>query len=428
MTNTQTPTYTFTNTNTATLTATKTATLTPSNTPSPTPTKTPTNILTATPSSTPTGTATKTATITPTYTKTSTPTPVLSTATKTPTRTPTGTFTKTFTPTFTYTKTLTPTITPTPSPTTACGTNNTALALLEEYTSSCGSNSVYHLFAVVNNGAAVTLSDITIKFWPYDTSGVSLVGQITTGGCVWNPTCSHNLTGVSMSAINFSPACGPTTTQMANWEMTVSTTDTTVLSGGTSWVGLQTLVNRSDSQPFVPGTSYWYSPCVLTSTYSTNSHYAIYLKGNLVTASGGVPPSCRPLPTCTPKPGGAMPMLKGSSLEGGYTPTETPTPVPTRGALLQSVVAAPNLSTNGQPIRFLVNLNGPAQVRLSLFALTGEQVYSAQAGGSQGLNTLVWNLQNNARQSTASGLYVYVLRVNDDSSQEMRVGKIVVLR
>jgi putative component of membrane protein insertase Oxa1/YidC/SpoIIIJ protein YidD len=295
---------------------------------------------------------------------------------------------------------------------------------LEEYTSSCGTNSVYHLFAVVNNGAAVTLSDLTIKFWPYDTSGVNLVGQITTGGCVWNPTCSHNVTGVSMSAVHFSPACGPTTTQMANWEMTISTTDNTVLSGGTSWVSLQTLVNRSDSQPFVPGTSYWYSPCVLTSTYSTNSHYAIYLKGNLVTASGGVPPSCRPLPTCTPNGGGKA--LKENSLEG-FTSTETPTPVPTRGALLQSVVAAPNLSTGGQPIQFLVNLSRPAQVRLNLYALTGEQVYSAQAEGGQGLNTLIWKLQNQAGQSVASGLYIYELQVNDGTTQESRVGKAVVL-
>ncbi len=37
----------------------------------------------------------------------------------------------------------------------------------------------------------------------------------------------------------------------------------------------------------------------------TDVHYAIYYQGNLVTASGGMPPSCRALPTCTPV-GGAM--------------------------------------------------------------------------------------------------------------------------
>jgi hypothetical protein len=342
----------------------------------------------------------------------------------------TSTPTKTFTVTYTSTKTPTPswtntwTITPTPTATTQCGVNNTALALLEEYTSSCGSNSVYHLFAVVNNGAAVTLSDITIKFWPYDTSGVSLVGSITTGGCVWNPTCSHNVTGVNLSALNFSPACGPTTTQMANWEMTVSTTDTTVLSGGTSWVGLQTLVNRSDSQPFVPGTSYWYSPCVMTSTYSINSHFAIYLKGNLVTASGGVPPSCRPLATCTPVGG-------GKAVRGGEeaTPTATLTPVPTPESmgLVASVVAAPNISRDWESIKFQVNMNHPAHISLNLYNLAGEKAYSTETQGTDGLNTLIWELQNNANQPVASGLYIYVLSIGDGPQMTRRIGKVVVI-
>jgi hypothetical protein len=298
---------------------------------------------------------------------------------------------------------------------------------LEEYTSSCASNSVYHLFAIVNNGAAVTLSDITIKFWPYDTSGVSLVGSITTGGCVWNPTCSHNATGVAMSAHNFSPACGPTTTQMANWEMTISTTDNTVLSGGTSWVGLQTLVTRSDSQPFVPGTNYWYSSCVNASAYTTNSHFAIYLKGNLVTASGGVPPSCRPVATCTPGGNGPVVAKMMGVCQESSTPTHTPTVSPTPIGLAQSVVVAPNVVHGQQPVRFLVTLADQAKVTLTIFSISGEEVYSTQAHGEQGLNTLVWKGQNNARQAVASGLYIYMLQVDDGSTHETKLGKIVVI-
>jgi len=211
---------------------------------------------------------------------------------------------------------------------------------------------------------------------------------------------------------------------MANWEMTVSNTDTTVLSGGTSWVGLQLSVSRSDFQSFAPGTADWYSPCVNNSTYTTNTHYAIYLKGNLVTAAAGVPPSCRPLPTCTPN--GGSKAVKENSLEQ-FTPTETPTPIPDRGALLQSVVAAPNFSTGGQPIRFLINLSQPAQIRLTLFALTGEQVYFAQAEGSQGLDSLVWSLQNHSGAQVASGLYIYVLAASDGTSTQTHTGKVVVI-
>ncbi len=423
-TSTPTKTVIYTPTNNATNTTTKTTTNTATNSPTASPTLSPTNTRTSTasltPSQTPTRTETKTATKTPTPANSPTKT---STFTVTGTSTKTATLTNTATKTFTVTKTYTPTITPTPSPTTACGTNTSALALLEEYTSSCGSNSVYHLFAVVNNGAAVTLSDLTIKFWPYDTSGVSLVGSISTGGCIWNPTCSHNVTGTTISALNFSPACGPSTTQMANWEMTVSTTDNTVLSGGTSWVGLQTLVNRSDNQPFVPGTSYWYSPCVMASTYSTNSHYAIYLKGNLVTASGGIPPSCRPLATCTPSGGQGAIVADLARMNGN--PTLTPTPIP---PLLASVVAAPNITNGQQPIRLLTYLTSQAKVSLAIFTVSGEQVYGTETEGSAGLNTIVWNLQNNGSQPVASGLYLFVLRVHNGASQETKVGKIAIIR
>jgi hypothetical protein len=208
---------------------------------------------------------------------------------------------------------------------------------------------------------------------------------------------------------------------MANWEMTIATTDSTVLSGGTSWVGLQTLVNRSDNQPFVPGTSYWYSPCVMASTYSTNSHYAIYLRGNLVTASGGVPPSCRPLPTCTPSGGhgDAVPEIFGRN----GTPTATPIP-----ELLPSVVAAPNLTNGQQPIKFLTYLTGQAKVSLAVFTVSGEQVYGTQTEGSAGLNTLVWNAQNNGGQAVASGLYLYLLDADNGVGHEIKTGKIVIIR
>ncbi|HTC20975.1 MAG TPA: hypothetical protein VK859_09015, partial [bacterium] len=384
-------------------------TSTPSNTSSKTPTSTPTK--------TPAGTSTNTPSNTLTATVTKTPT---NTATSTRTNTPTGTSTATPTHSLTFT------ITPSPTATVACGTSAADLQL-EEYTSSCGTNSVYDLFTVVNKGStAVTLSDITVKFWAYDTSGISLVGSISTGGCVWNPTCSHNVTGTTISALNFSPACGPSTTQMANWEYTISTTDSTVLSGGTSWVGLQTQVNRSDFQAFSPGTSDWYSPCVNGGTYTTNTHYAVYLKGNLVTASGGVPPSCRPLPTCTPTPKGGVMMASTGRAE--ETPTSTPTASPTVGnGLLQAVVAEPNISREGKPIKLVVNLSEPAKINLTIVSLAGEVIYRDSLDGETGTNSLPWQLENQIHDTVASGLYIYLLQVNSRTSVATKTGKVVVL-
>lgn len=96
---------------------------------------------------------------------------------------------------------------------------------------------------------------------------------------------------------------------------------------------------------------------------------------------------------------------------------------------LRSAVAAPNVSRNNQPIDFLVNLNAPADIVLSLFTLAGEKVYGAQTQGSAGANKLVWNLSGNANGRVTSGLYLYYLEVaGSDGSRQTRVGKIVVLQ
>jgi hypothetical protein len=160
------------------------------------------------------------------------------------------------------------------------------------YTSSCQANQVQDFFEVVNHGAPVTLSDITIQFWADDTSGVSLTGQVYYGGCLMNPSCFHAVSGVSLSAAKASTACGDDPSHPANWQMTLSTTDPAVLGGGVSWVGIQTSVHRTDYQNFIPGTGSWYSGCVGGNTYVNDLHYALYVQGNLVTASTGVPPAC----------------------------------------------------------------------------------------------------------------------------------------
>ena len=107
----------------------------------------------------------------------------------------------------------------------------------------------------------------------------------------------------------------------------------------------------------------------------------------------------------------------------------TPQPFETAGrGLVGSIAAVPNVSRNGQPIAFRVTLDSPGLVGLSLYTLTGEKVYSAQAQGNTGLNSLVWNLQNSAGQPVASGLYLYLVEVSAEGSKQSRVGKVVVVR
>ena len=349
------PTNTLTHTPTLTATNTSTNTSTPSNTPTITYTPIPTETFTWT------TTRTATPTSTPTKTITQTPVPTLSptrTATPTLTLTPTKTLARTFTPTTTPTKAKTSasTATRTPTPGATCGTSSVSLRLLEF--TSCAANQGSETFEVVNTGtAAVNLSQITVKFWVDDTTGQGLVGAVNYGGC-FGPTCSA-VKGVALNTVHFTPACGPDGSHQADWEVTVSDTDSRTLAAGATWVNVETAIHLSNWSNF-SNSSIWYSPCGVGggSTYTADAHFGLYYQGGLVTASGGVPPSCRPLPTCTPKTGTVSPV---SSVEMTTTPTlpphtpsatPTPSPAPEKG----NVMVYPNPVRDGGKATLQVRL------------------------------------------------------------------------
>ena len=438
-TRTVTPTSTSSVTATSTRTVTRTATSTATNNFTPTKTATPSS--TSTPAKTATRTATTTNTATPTVTRTPTQTPartatatLSSTASRTATFTVTQTPTKILTATSTPTLTATATITPTPTMGMACGTSSVNL-MLKEFTT-CGANQSNETFEVINAGStAVSLSQITIKFWVDDTNYVSngadtIAGVVDYGGC-FGSTCTA-VSGVAVSAVNFSPACGPVSNEQANWEIKVSNSDSVNLSAGATWTNIQTTIHVNNFPNFSPGTADWYSPCGVGggTTYTNNLNYAVYYQGNLVTASGGAPPVCRPNPTCTstPTPHGGAAASSAERGEGTPVVTATPSPASTLGnGLSSSVVAAPNLSQNGEPIRFLVKLTQAARIKLSLYSLAGEEAYQTAASGNAGSNSLVWNLENKTGQPVASGLYIFVLRLDDGTGLSTQVGKVVVL-
>jgi hypothetical protein len=90
------------------------------------------------------------------------------------------------------------------------------------------------------------------------------------------------------------------------------------------------------------------------------------------------------------------------------------------------VVAAPNVSRNGEPIKFLVSLDKPSQIRLSLFSITGENIFQESTMGNMGINTITWGLQNQMGSSVASGLYIFQLQADDGASRRSQTGKVVV--
>ena len=106
-----------------------------------------------------------------------------------------------------------------------------------------------------------------------------------------------------------------------------------------------------------------------------------------------------------------------------FTPTATATATPSFSGL---AIAAPNVSRNGEPIKFLVNLDKPSQIRLSLFSITGESVFQESTMGNMGINTLSWGLQNQAGSPVASGLYIFQLQADDGRGKRSQTGKVAV--
>ncbi|HJT23763.1 MAG TPA: hypothetical protein VJ873_04260, partial [bacterium] len=82
----------------------------------------------------------------------------------------------------TTTSTSTPTISPTPTVGGGCGSSTAGLQL-KEYTSLSGGNQASENFEVINTGSTpLNLSQISIKFWTYDTTGQNLVGAVNYAG------------------------------------------------------------------------------------------------------------------------------------------------------------------------------------------------------------------------------------------------------
>ncbi len=160
----------------------------------------------------------------------------------------------------------------------------------------CSTTVAQDYFKLTNStGASIPLSQLAIKYWINDSSAAAMTPQIFYGGCVTssNGTCLHTITGVTAKAVHFVPACGPDANHQADWEITISSTDTFAVAAGQSWSNLQTAVNLSTHAVFTPGTSTWFSGCGTGGAYATDPNFSAVYQGNLVGAAGNKVPVCR---------------------------------------------------------------------------------------------------------------------------------------
>jgi alpha-tubulin suppressor-like RCC1 family protein len=168
---------------------------------------------------------------------------------------------------------------------------------VEVRTDTCGDNIVANYFRVVNNGTTpIKLSDISLKYWAYDTTGIDLISRVQDGGHLRDASGAiHPVHDVSSSAVQFSPSCGTGVGNEANWEVAVSTTDPEELRPAAEWTHMLVTTSLASCGHFSPGTADWFSTCLAPSPdYETNPHYAIYYRGALVFTSTGInAPSCQ---------------------------------------------------------------------------------------------------------------------------------------
>ena len=393
-TSTPTNTPTKTPTNTATNTTTNTATKTPTNSPTYSPTITPTNTPTRTPTSTPTNTVTNTKTNSPTNTSTST-------LTNTPTITPTNTITNTPTNTFTRTPTGTLTQTPTPFP-----AGSYVVKLKNNILGDNVTDGSPWLQFVNTYTTPLSLNQLEMRYWfTCDCTNQTMQGTVDWAGDL---TVGSNLT--SDVVVSFVP----TTQGGQNYYMSFKFIGGITVNPN-DIIQVEARFFKNDFSTMFQSNDYSYGGF---SAFTSWNKVTLYQNGTLIWGT---------------EPGGAMPaiaraIMVGSSDEFTATPTHTPTitPTATPSQLLLSAVAAPNISKNGQPVQFMINLGSTANIHLDLYSLLGEKVYSNSFEGTPGLNTINWLLKNDAQSQVASGLYIYVIQVSNGYEVTTKTGKVAI--
>jgi hypothetical protein len=375
-----------------------------------------TNTATSTPSPTSTTTDTNTATLTSTYTATKTATnsstttatatnTASSSATPTPTASDTPTGTATNSATNTVTNTATATYTPTCDAVQSVVYNGPTDKVYYQ-SSSAAATPVGWQNPGFDTSSWIAASYVAGTFNPYNVS-VKYSSNSTTGtsnggdellsvvnfnvpigvfSATLDITAKGNLT-LWLNGVLLSTGSNP-----YSGDLTVS-----VIPGGNNVLGIQVTGNggtqiRYAYQLNVQGCQNYSAPMVSASRRSM-----IVSKGNN---------NQYPTPTMT------------------LTPILTPTPTP---ECPLTVAAEPNLSKDGQPIRFLVNLRQASKIDLILFNIAGEKVYEEVVSGGSGQNNLNWDLKNQSGSQVASGLYIYVVASCDGSAAAIQRGKVLIL-
>jgi sugar lactone lactonase YvrE len=284
----------------------------------------------------------------------------------------------------------------------------------------------------------------------YGQNDPTMAGVTVIQGCVIEPTATPSGTLSPSPTPTITPTWTKTPTVTSTWTNTFTITPTrtnspTVTTTFTktptlTWTPTKTgtptstatktttpTITRTFTKTFTPTPTRTKTPTpTITPTFTKTKTPTVtptHTKTFTPTATRTTTPTLTPTKTHTPAGG----VMDPPPADGLLTDTPTPLPSGPRDGLVSSIIAAPNVSRNGEPIKFLVNLSKPMPIHVTLFDVMGEKVFDASFQGRAGLNSLSWDLQNQWDGSVASGLYLYLLEVEDGANQEIKWGKLAVL-
>gem|GEM_PF-3686596 len=419
--------------NSGTATPTKTMSNTPTpiktNTPiPPTVTFTPTHTNSPTSTETATSTATRTSTATFTFTPTVTST---STATKTNTAVPpTSTFTATFTSTSTRANTpVPPTFTNTPVPPTATSTNSPVPPTVTNTPAPP---------TITNTPAPPTATSTNTPVLPTATSTNSPVPPSPTPTPVTGQVVLQAEDACSFTGTLDSNHLGFTGTGFVNLTNNNTAGITFALNSTTAQNLTVTIRYSNGTTTARPMVLSRVSPSVssaLTVNFATTANWDTWVTIGVTVPLVAGNNQIQLVPTATNNNG-------GPNLDE-FTFTSSTVTVGTCGAAAlaklaigepnaskestSKVLAEPNISRNGAPIQFRVELEQPGEIQLTLFAVTGEKVFQEQIQGHAGENMMTWNLANQTGSPVASGLYLFAIQAPSGDGAGPWTGKVVVI-
>jgi hypothetical protein len=397
------PTDTSTWTPTTSLTDTSTWTSTVSPTPSPTPTGTPTISLTLTSSFSPTSSPTLTNTATLSLTATATPSATL-------TMTPSGTATDTSTWTFT--------VSPTPSPT-PTGTPTISLT----FTLSFSPTDSPTLSDTPTPSFSVTVTpSATLTMTPSGTA---------TDSSTWTPSRTETPTLSPSDTATLSPSPSPSSTLTTTLTWTLSVTSSNTRTDTATASPTKTV---SDTSTFTATRTT--TPTLTSSGTPSSTHTPSATRTSSPTQTISKTPSFSPTQSASvtyspswtaTKAATAVPTVTSTRTPMGFSPTHSPTPLPT-GTVAVPVVTNRNVFHPLQGESCTISIKAPqdGQLTVRVFDISGELVRPVfDASVRAGLWFLAtWDGKNGNGEMVSSGIYFISVR----GAGIRTIKKVVVLK